>query len=243
MNSKLKVLGIIILLIIFSGCGGNKIKRRSDKRYIYGVIKDGEISRMGIPREKLKGVDYYMRKEYSTYFSGPRKLHSQNTNDVQNSYAYVYIKFYNDIIMIINEKEFIISQEEIIEMKTGDEIWYYFVPKDPSFKLFYDKYHTYILDIGEIEIIDKYGKTIQPKRSIPPLVFKRIETVGITRTKAPGEVIDEIWYEDKKIGEKEREREYKKVLNEFKNTEHLYTIDNVIYRRSFRIQRSSEEDE
>ena len=32
---------------------------------------------------------------------------------------------------------------------------------------------SYILEIGEIEILDKNGKVIKAKEKIPPLVFKK----------------------------------------------------------------------
>ena len=33
---------------------------------------------------------------------------------------------------------------------------------------------SYILEIGEIEILDRNGKVIKAKEKIPPLVFKKI---------------------------------------------------------------------
>ena len=35
------------------------------------------------------------------------------------------------------------------------------------------EYNEYILDIGEIEILDKNGKIIRPKTKIPPILFKK----------------------------------------------------------------------
>ena len=48
---------------------------------------------------------------------------------------------------------------------------YYFY--DLPIEITNTEYNEYILDIGEIEIIDTDGKIIRPRTKIPPILFKK----------------------------------------------------------------------
>ena len=86
-----------------------------------------------------------------------------------------YIKFYDDFKMIINGKEYTIPKEKIeekeIKWNDGSITVKYKYPV--SVNILKTDDNEYILDIGEIEIVDKTGKIIKPKEKIPTLLFKK----------------------------------------------------------------------
>lgn len=77
------------------------------------------------------------------------------------------IKFYNDFKMTVNGKEYIMSKEKI--RQSVYNTYHYDLP----IKITNTNYNEYILDIGEIEIIDTDGKIIRPRTKIPPILFKK----------------------------------------------------------------------
>jgi len=76
------------------------------------------------------------------------------------------IKFYNDFKMIVNGKEYIIPKEKIRYSAYDYDL-------ELPVKITNTNYNEYILDIGEIEIIDTDGKIIRPRTKIPPILFKK----------------------------------------------------------------------
>ena len=76
------------------------------------------------------------------------------------------IKFYNDFKMTVNGKEYIIPKEKIRYSAYDYDL-------ELPVKIAHTNYNEYILDIGEIEIIDTDGKIIRPRTKIPPILFKK----------------------------------------------------------------------
>ena len=76
------------------------------------------------------------------------------------------IKFYNDFKMTVNGKEYIIPKEKIRYSAYDYDL-------ELPVKITHTNYNEYILDIGEIEIIDTDGKIIRPRTKIPPILFKK----------------------------------------------------------------------
>ena len=93
-----------------------------------------------------------------------------------------YIKFYDDFKMTINGKEYTIPKEKIeekeIKWNDGSITVKYKYPV--SVNILKTDDNEYILDIGEIEIVDKTGKIIKPKEKIPTLLFKKTVYVVLT---------------------------------------------------------------
>ena len=77
--------------------------------------------------------------------------------------------------MTINGKEYTIPREKIEEKENkwndGSITVEYKYPVPINILETHD--NEYILDIGEIEIVDKTGKIIKPKEKIPTLLFKK----------------------------------------------------------------------
>jgi len=84
----------------------------------------------------------------------------------------------------IDKMDYIISNKYGIKFNTGNRIYAnedsrtFYNIKEYSYPAPVDITKTnddsYILEIGEIEILDKNGKVIKAKEKIPPLVFKKI---------------------------------------------------------------------
>ncbi|WP_315523401.1 hypothetical protein [Fusobacterium massiliense] len=68
--------------------------------------------------------------------------------------------------MTVNGKEYIMPKEKI-----GYSVDDYDL--ELPIKIKRTNYNEYILDIGEIEIIDTDGKIIRPRTKIPPILFKK----------------------------------------------------------------------
>ena len=113
-------------------------------------------------------MEHIIGEKYKIRFNSPNKIHTYT----EKSYC---IKFYDDFKMTINGKEYTIPREKIEEKENK---W-----NDGSITVEY-KYpvpiniletddNEYILNIGEIEIVDKNGKVIKAKEKIPPLLFKK----------------------------------------------------------------------
>ncbi len=68
--------------------------------------------------------------------------------------------------MTVNGKEYIMPKEKIRYSAYDYDL-------ELPVKITDTEYNEYILDIGEIEILDKNGKIIRPKTKIPPILFKK----------------------------------------------------------------------
>ena len=68
--------------------------------------------------------------------------------------------------MTVNGKEYIMPKEKIRYSAYDYDL-------ELPVKIKNTNYNEYILDIGEIEIIDTDGKIIRPRTKIPPILFKK----------------------------------------------------------------------
>ena len=173
MKNRIKYLALFTIMFIFSACSGLFEFKPYFTTFvydhrIYGIIENGKINRMGISREKVNKMNHIISNKYGIKFSSKNRIYAN-----EDSQTYYNIKFYNDLKFILNGKEYIIPKEKIVrkEIDQGD-IWIEY-----SYPALVDITKTnddsYILEIGEIEILDKNGKVIKAKEKIPPLVFKK----------------------------------------------------------------------
>ena len=173
MKNRIKYLALFSIMFIFSACSGLFEFKPYFTTFvydhrIYGIIENGKINRMGISREKVNKMNHIISNKYGIKFSSKNRIYAN-----EDSRTYYNIKFYNDLKFILNGKEYIIPKEKIVreEIDQGD-IWIeYSYPAPVDITKTNDD--SYILEIGEIEILDKNGKVIKAKEKIPPLVFKK----------------------------------------------------------------------
>ncbi|WP_228116049.1 hypothetical protein [Fusobacterium pseudoperiodonticum] len=173
MKNRIKYLALFTIMFIFSACSGLFEFKPYFTTFvydhrIYGIIENGKINRMGISREKVNKMNHIISNKYGIKFSSKNRIYAN-----EDSQTYYNIKFYNDLKFILNGKEYIIPKEKIVrkEIDQGD-IWIeYSYPAPVDITKTNDD--SYILEIGEIEILDKNGKVIKAKEKIPPLVFKK----------------------------------------------------------------------
>ena len=173
MKNRIKYLTLFTIMFIFSACSGLfKFKPYFItfvySHGVYGIIENGKINRMGISREKVNKMNHIISNKYGIKFSSKNRIYAN-----EDSQTYYNIKFYNDLKFILNGKEYIIPKEKIVrkERDQGD-IWIeYSYPAPVDITKTNDD--SYILEIGEIEILDKNGKVIKAKEKIPPLLFKK----------------------------------------------------------------------
>ena len=167
-KNSFKLIISIILIMTTSACSSNSFwvfkPHFLTGTYIdtYAIIEDGKINRMGIPKEDIDKMDNIINNKYGIRFIDDERIYA-----LKNSDENYEIKFYNDFKMTVNGKEYIMPKEKIIESAHN----YYFY--DLPIKIRRTNYNEYILDIGEIEIIDTDGKIIRPRTKIPPILFKK----------------------------------------------------------------------
>ena len=169
-KNSFKLIISIILIITTSACSSNSNSfwefkpHFSTGTYIdaYAIIEDGKVNRMGIPKEDIDKMNDIINDKYGIQFIDDNRIYA--LKDFGKNYR---IKFYNDFKMTVNGKEYIISKEKIRYSK------YDYYLKLPV-KITHTDYNGYILDTGEIEIIDTDGKIIRPKTEIPPILLKKI---------------------------------------------------------------------
>ena len=135
---------------------------------IYGIIENGKINRMGISRDNVNKMNHIVSTKYGIKFNTENRIYAN-----EDSRTYYNIKFYNDLKFILNGKEYIIPKEKIVrEEKDQGDIWIeYSYPAPVDITKTNDD--SYILEIGEIEILDRNGKVVKSKEKIPPLLFKK----------------------------------------------------------------------
>ena len=167
-KNSFKLIISIILIMTTSACSSNSFwvfkPHFSTTPYIhsYAIIEDGKINRMGIPKEDIYKMDNIINNKYGIRFINDERIYALKGGD--ENYE---IKFYNDFKMTVNGKEYIMSKEKIRESDYNN--YYYDLP----IEIRHTNYNEYILDIGEIEIIDTDGKIIRPRTKIPPILFKK----------------------------------------------------------------------
>ena len=168
-KNSFKFIVLIILVIIANACSSNSNSfwgfkpHFSTGTYIhsYAIIEDGKVNRMGIPKKDIYKMDSIINDKYGIQFIDNRIYALKGGGE---NYK---IKFYNDFKMTVNGKEYIMSKEKI--RQSVYNTYHYDLP----IKITNTNYNEYILDIGEIEIIDTDGKIIRPRTKIPPILFKK----------------------------------------------------------------------
>lgn len=200
MNSKgLKLLFIILIL---SGC-----RFKSYNVEIYGVVKDNQVDRMGIPRNDFEKGNSMIAEEYGVYFLPNFAIESFSRKEKY------YIKFYDNITITIKGKKYVMLKENIDNTRyKSDKVYTY---ADLPIDIY--EYDNYILDLGEIEIISSEGEIIKFKRRIPPLLFKKTFNyfkAYIREGLKTDYYIYEGWAEDYKKNKKKAIEDYKKFQQE-----------------------------
>ncbi|MHD0315827.1 hypothetical protein [Fusobacterium varium] len=172
---KNKNLILILLLLMFCSCIKLEAKPKM-RTYVYingayGIIENKKVNRMGFPKEDIDQMDEEILKKYGIRFNQYYGLEAPIKG---NRFKKHYIKFYSDMKLIINGKEYIIPKEQIKidSLNSEDGPVYSFKPVPIDIR--HTKDNELILDIGEIEILDKDGDIIKPKTKIPPILFKKI---------------------------------------------------------------------
>ena len=168
-KNSFKFIVLIILVFIVNACSSNSNSfwgfkpHFSTGTYIhsYAIIEDGKVNRMGIPKKDIDKMDSIINDKYGIQFIDNRIYALKGGGE---NYK---IKFYNDFKMTVNGKEYIMSKEKI--RQSVYNTYHYDLP----IKIKNTNYNEYILDIGEIEIIDTDGKIIRPRTKIPPILFKK----------------------------------------------------------------------
>ena len=168
-KNNFKFIVLIILVFIVNACSSNSNSfwgfkpHFSTGTYIhsYAIIEDGKVNRMGIPKKDIDKMDSIINDKYGIQFIDNRIYALKGGGE---NYK---IKFYNDFKMTVNGKEYIMSKEKI--RQSVYNTYHYDLP----IKIKNTNYNEYILDIGEIEIIDTDGKIIRPRTKIPPILFKK----------------------------------------------------------------------
>ena len=168
-KNSFKFIILTILVIIANACSSNSNSfwgfkpHFSTGTYIhsYAIIEDGKVNRMGIPKKDIDKMNDIINDKYGIRFIDDERIAPKDYNE---NYR---IKFYNDFKMTVNGKEYIMSKEKI--RQSVYNTYHYDLP----IKITNTNYNEYILDIGEIEIIDTDGKIIRPRTKIPPILFKK----------------------------------------------------------------------
>ena len=168
-KNSFKFIILTILVMIANACSSNSNSfwgfkpHFSTGTYIhsYAIIEDGKVNRMGIPKKDIDKMDDIINDKYGIQFIDNRIYALKGGGE---NYK---IKFYNDFKMTVNGKEYIMSKEKI--RQSVYNTYHYDLP----IKIKNTNYNEYILDIGEIEIIDTDGKIIRPRTKIPPILFKK----------------------------------------------------------------------
>ena len=168
-KNSFKFIILIILVIITNACSSNSKSfwgfkpHFSTGTYIhsYAIIEDGKVNRMGIPKKDIDKMDSIINDKYGIQFIDDDRIYA-----LKGSGENYKIKFYNDFKMTVNGKEYVISKEKIRYSAYDYDL-------ELPIKITNTNYNEYILDIGEIEIIDTDGKIIRSRTKIPPILFKK----------------------------------------------------------------------
>ena len=168
-KNSFKFIILTILVIIANACSSNSNSfwgfkpHFSTGTYIhsYAIIEDGKVNRMGIPKKDIDKMDDIINDKYGIQFIDDNRIYA-----LKGGGENYKIKFYNDFKMTVNGKEYIMPKEKIRYSAYDYDL-------ELPIKITNTNYNEYILDIGEIEIIDTDGKIIRPRTKIPPILFKK----------------------------------------------------------------------
>ena len=168
-KNSFKFIVLIILIFIVNACSSNSNSfwgfkpHFSTGTYIhsYAIIEDGKVNRMGIPKKDIDKMDSIINDKYGIQFIDDNRIYA-----LKGGGENYKIKFYNDFKMTVNGKEYIMPKEKIRYSAYDYDL-------ELPIKITNTNYNEYILDIGEIEIIDTDGKIIRPRTKIPPILFKK----------------------------------------------------------------------
>ena len=168
-KNSFKFIILTILVIIANACSSNSNSfwgfkpHFSTGTYIhsYAIIENGKINRMGIPKKDIDKMNDIINDKYGIRFIDDKRIYA-----LKGGGENYKIKFYNDFKMTVNGKEYIIPKEKIRYSAYDYDL-------ELPIKITHTNYNEYILDIGEIEIIDTDGKIIRPRTKIPPILFKK----------------------------------------------------------------------
>ena len=169
LKNSFKFIILTILVIIANACSSNSNSfwgfkpHFSTGTYIdaYAIIENGKINRMGIPKKDIDKMNDIINDKYGIRFIDDDRIYA-----LKGGGENYRIKFYNDFKMTVNGKEYIIPKEKIRYSVDDYDL-------ELPVKITPTNYNEYILDIGEIEIIDTDGKIIRPRTKIPPILFKK----------------------------------------------------------------------
>ena len=166
-KNSFKFIVLIILVFIINACSSNSFwlfkPHFLTGTYIhsYAIIEDGKVNRMGIPKKDIDKMDSIISDKYGIQFIDDDRIYA-----LKGGGENYEIKFYNDFKMTVNGKEYIMPKEKISYSVDDYDL-------ELPIKIRRTNYNEYILDIGEIEIIDTDGKIIRPRTKIPPILFKK----------------------------------------------------------------------
>ena len=168
-KNSFKFIVLIILVFIVNACSSNSNSfwgfkpHFSTGTYIdaYAIIENGKINRMGIPKKDIDKMNDIINDKYGIRFIDDDRIYA-----LKGGGENYRIKFYNDFKMTVNGKEYIMPKEKIRYSAYDYDL-------ELPIKITHTNYNEYILDIGEIEIIDTDGKIIRPRTKIPPILFKK----------------------------------------------------------------------
>ena len=168
-KNSFKFIILTILVIITNACSSNSNSfwgfkpHFSTGTYIdaYAIIENGKVNRMGILKKDIDKMNDIINDKYGIRFIDDKRIYALKRGG--ENYK---IKFYNDFKMTVNGKEYIIPKEKIRYSAYDYDL-------ELPIKITHTNYNEYILDIGEIEIIDTDGKIIRPRTKIPPILFKK----------------------------------------------------------------------
>ena len=168
-KNSFKFIILTILVIIANACSSNSNSfwgfkpHFSTGTYIhsYAIIEDGKVNRMGIPKKDIDKMDSIINDKYGIQFIDDNRIYA-----LKGGGENYKIKFYNDFKMTVNGKEYIMPKEKIRYSAYDYDL-------ELPIKITNTNYNEYILDIGEIEIINTDGKIIRSRTKIPPILFKK----------------------------------------------------------------------
>ena len=168
-KNSFKFIILTILVMIANACSSNSNSfwgfkpHFSTGTYIdaYAIIENGKVNRMGILKKDIDKMNDIISDKYGIRFIDDKRIYALKRGG--ENYK---IKFYNDFKMTVNGKEYIMPKEKIRYSAYDYDL-------ELPIKITHTNYNEYILDIGEIEIIDTDGKIIRPRTKIPPILFKK----------------------------------------------------------------------
>ena len=177
-KNKIFKLFILLSVLIFTGCY-HTFKRPSYTTYIstniYSIFEKNIQNRMEISQDDAYKMNEIIREKYGISFyrynriNAPKVVNKDYDSKTQFAQRQ-YIHFFDDIKLIIGEKEFIIAKEDISEL-IGHDGPSYIYQEPIDFER--SKYNDIIVDLGEIEIYDENGKIQRKRRKVPILVMKK----------------------------------------------------------------------